>query len=136
MLHFIFAAQLNIINIKSCYSNHTLCFGAALPEQPSYFLFEQQQLLKLVCLTTLAVISNPFWCHFLLSCLIFRKKGGRPNRRLFSYVECDSYVNLDEVGSNKLKRPFTFSRAVTKGQRLGISPSYYEYNPNRTKRTS
>ncbi|KAL9980908.1 hypothetical protein ACROYT_G009550 [Oculina patagonica] len=28
--------------------------------------------------------------------LKLRKKGGKPNRRLFSYVECDSYVNLDE----------------------------------------
>lgn len=28
--------------------------------------------------------------------LKLRKKGGRPNRRLFSYVESDSFVNLDE----------------------------------------
>ena len=28
----------------------------------------------------------------------FRKKGGRPNKRLFSYVQSDSFVNLDEVG--------------------------------------
>jgi len=28
--------------------------------------------------------------------LKLRNKGGRPNNKLFSYVDCDSYVNVDE----------------------------------------
>ena len=35
---------------------------------------------------------------FWLGCYDYRQKGGRPNARLFSYVDSDSYVNLDEVG--------------------------------------
>ena len=36
------------------------------------------------------------FCNF-FRFFLFRQKGGRPNNKLFSYVDCDSYVNVDEV---------------------------------------
>ena len=100
-------------------SNVYLSSQVPSSEKPSASLFEQEQLLtwvpKVGCVIYIHVMFYNWQynkqqfnlmrrgTNFLLSCLMFRKKGGRPNKRLFSYIDCDSYVNLDEVGQKKSK---------------------------------
>lgn len=43
-----------------------------------------------------------------------REKGGRPNRRLFSYVDCDSYVNVDEESRTLTTSPTEVHSYLTK----------------------